>query len=98
MSLIDTSLHDNHALAPLAGWPDVKAATGLARLWERYQEWRARRETIRQLHGLDARMLRDLDITPREIESLVNTDGRGRTHKYDRHWWRTETERRRNAT
>ncbi len=63
----------------------------------RYRTWRARRETIRQLGALDERTLRDLNITPREIESLVYSEIDDRTHHYDRNWWRSQTAARRAA-
>lgn len=75
MALLDLSREDRNGLSPLAGWPATSRPVGLSyrmwRLWMRYQTWRARRETIRQLAALDERTLRDLNITPREIESLV---------------------------
>jgi len=46
-----------------------------AGLWRSYLDRRARRATVRILHSLDARTLRDIGISPAEIESLVY--GRG---------------------
>jgi uncharacterized protein YjiS (DUF1127 family) len=58
-------------------------------LWERFRSWQAERETIRQLGALDAATLKDLGISPREIESLVYGGGRdGRSYNAD--WWRTK--------
>jgi uncharacterized protein YjiS (DUF1127 family) len=57
-------------------------------LWERFRSWQAERETVRQLSSLDAATLKDLGISPREIESLVYGGGRdGR--RYNADWWRT---------
>ena len=59
-----------------------------ARLWERYRAWRAQRETARLLHSLDADALRDIGISPHEIESVVYADGHDRIRQYDADWWR----------
>lgn len=94
MALMNLSTRDRGALTPLAGWPSPVRATGIVptayRLWNRYRAWRARRETIRQLAALDERTLRDLNVTPREIESLVYSESDDRTHSYDRNWWRNQ--------
>lgn len=93
MALMNLSRR-NEALGPMAGWPAVPRPTGLLpavwRGWNRYRAWRGRRETVRQLAALDERTLRDLNVTPREIESLVYSDSSDRTHPYDRNWWRGE--------
>ncbi|BAT61174.1 hypothetical protein GJW-30_1_03731 [Variibacter gotjawalensis] len=99
MALLNPLNDDRHALAPLAGWPTTPRATGilaaLYRGWIRYRSWQARRETVRQLSALDRRTLRDLEIMPTEIESLVYAENNDRTHSYDRNWWRTRNEIRR---
>jgi uncharacterized protein YjiS (DUF1127 family) len=81
------------ALAPLAGWPDAgqyaRRGGFVARLWDRFRAWRARRETLRALYSLDHGTLRDLGITPREIDSLVYGDSSDRIRGYDPDWWRT---------
>jgi uncharacterized protein YjiS (DUF1127 family) len=80
------------ALAPLAGWPEATGrARGrgvAARMWDRFQAWRARRETLRALYSLDVGTLRDLGISPREIDSLVYGDNGDRIRGYDPDWWR----------
>lgn len=66
----------------------IERFSGLAgRLWRAYRGWRARRETLRMLHALDAGTLRDLGISPREIESLVYGTPGDRTRSYDENWW-----------
>lgn len=84
------------ALAPLAGWPDEGQQAHrdgvAAHLWDRFQDWRARRATVRALHALDGGTLRDLGINPREIESLVYGDGDDRIRGYDPDWWRHRNE------
>lgn len=59
----------------------------LARLWTRFCAWQAQRLTLRLLHSLDSATLRDLGITPYEIESLVY-DTEARPRRYDPNWWR----------
>ena len=77
------------ALAPLAGWPEQSRRRGIVvRVWDRFQAWRARRETLRALYALDNGTLRDLGITPREIDSLVYGDSSDRMRGYDPDWWR----------
>jgi len=58
----------------------------LRRLWARFCAWQAQRLTIRLLHSLDGATLRDLGITPYEIESLVYGDTRERQRSYDASW------------
>ena len=76
----------------LATFSDVdytpSGASGwLARQWSRFCAWQARRLTLRLLRSLDDITLRDLGITPNEIESLVYNNGDGRPHRYDPYWW-----------
>lgn len=60
----------------------------LHRLWDRFCAWQAQRLTVRLLHSLDHATLRDLGITPYEIESLVYDDTGERPRRYDANWWR----------
>jgi uncharacterized protein YjiS (DUF1127 family) len=80
------------ALAPIAGWPEEAEQAHrdniAVRLWDGFQDWRARRATVRALQALDGGTLRDLGINPREIESLVYGDGDDRIRGYDADWWR----------
>lgn len=81
------------ALSPLGAGLSPKAITtepagALARFLDRMRAWRAQRETARMLYSLDIGTLRDLGITPREVESLVYGDNGDRTRRYDRDWWR----------
>jgi uncharacterized protein YjiS (DUF1127 family) len=90
MALMDVT-HDGWqlALAPFAGWPEVarQAPAGtLARLATRFLAWKAQRETVRLLNGVDGATLRDLGIT--DIESQVYGDPSDRMRGYDRNWWR----------
>jgi uncharacterized protein YjiS (DUF1127 family) len=69
----------------------IERRSGLAHhLWERFLGWRAQRETIRQLYSLDAATLRDIGISPREIESVVYGGGRENGRLYDADWWRVK--------
>ena len=45
-------------------------------------------ETLRALYSLDVGTLRDLGISPREIDSLVYGDNGDRIRGYDPDWWR----------
>ena len=62
----------------------------LHRLWTRLCAWQAQRLTIRLLHSLDSATLRDLGVSPYEIESLVYGDSRQRARTYDSSWWRRQ--------
>lgn len=68
--------------------PGLAARAGALarRAWQAYWDKRAREATVRILHTLDARTLRDIGIHPGEIESTVygRRGGRGRT--YDAAW------------
>jgi uncharacterized protein YjiS (DUF1127 family) len=57
-----------HASQP-AGWSDALAVLvdAIERLWTRFRSWRARRETVHQLHSVDSATLRELGISPEEI-------------------------------
>jgi uncharacterized protein YjiS (DUF1127 family) len=91
MAMADLAPHDwRTALAPLAGWPEAaphrEHASAIRRLLTRYLAWRARRETVRLLGGLDGATLRDLGIT--DIESQVYGAPEDRRRAYDPDWWR----------
>jgi uncharacterized protein YjiS (DUF1127 family) len=86
-------LHDwSTALAPLAGWPEAATRTrragALERLWTGFRRWQAQRTTVRLLNSLDDATLKDLAISPRDVEWLVYGDRNGRMRGYDRDWWR----------
>jgi uncharacterized protein YjiS (DUF1127 family) len=72
-----------------AGFGPSRRPGLLARLWMRFCVWQAQRLTLRLLHSLDSATLRDLGITPHEIESLVYGDTEDRPRRYDANWWRT---------
>ncbi len=80
------SVHSARDTSPLA-----HRVLGLVhRSWQRYWEWRARRATVIILMSLDARTLRDIGISPGEIESLVQSSPGGR-RRYDADWlWRSD--------
>lgn len=92
MAMIDaTPLQDwSFALAPLAGWPEAASRRPgrFGRLLTRYFAWRARRETVRMLNTLDDATLKDLAISPRDVEWLVYGSNEGRMRAYDPDWWR----------
>ena len=73
-----------------AGWPDALAIRIdlIERLWTRFLSWRARRETVRQLHSVDSATLRELGISPEEIEGLVYGRHDDLVRRYDPDWWR----------
>jgi uncharacterized protein YjiS (DUF1127 family) len=65
-------------------------AVGRVRMWWRaYWLWRAREATVRILHRLDERTLRDIGIDPSEVRSVVYCKIRDRPREYDETWrWR----------
>lgn len=86
----------------LLGWPGHATAvattskTGVplrilevvSHLWERFRGWQAQRQTVRLLHSIDGATLRDLGISPLEIEGLVYGSGDDRKRHYNSNWWR----------
>jgi uncharacterized protein YjiS (DUF1127 family) len=60
----------------------------LRHAWERFRGWQAQRQTVRLLRSVDGATLRDLGISPLEIEGLVYGGGDDRTRRYDSNWWR----------
>jgi uncharacterized protein YjiS (DUF1127 family) len=79
----------------LLGWSGYSTAAATAskagvlrHLWERFRGWQAQRQTVRLLHSLDGATLRDLGISPLEIEGLVYGSGDDRKRHYDSNWWR----------
>jgi uncharacterized protein YjiS (DUF1127 family) len=91
MAMADLASHDwTAALAPLAGWPDAargrERAGVIQRVMTRYLDWRAQRETVRLLNGLDGATLRDLGIA--DVDSQVYGAPEGRRRPYDPDWWR----------
>jgi uncharacterized protein YjiS (DUF1127 family) len=72
------------------GWPDALAfrIDLIERLWTGFRSWRARRETVRQLHSVDSATLRELGISPEEIEGLVYGRHDDLVRRYDPDWWR----------
>jgi uncharacterized protein YjiS (DUF1127 family) len=78
-----------HASQP-AGWSDAPAVLNdvIERLWTRLRSWRAQRETVRQLHSVDSATLRELGISPEEIEGLVYGRHDDLVRRYDPDWWR----------
>ena len=73
-----------------AGWSDALALRieVIERLWTRFRSWRARRETVRQLHSVDSATLRELGISPEEIEGLVFGRHGDPVRRYDPDGWR----------
>jgi hypothetical protein len=45
-------------------------------------------ETVRQLHSVDSATLRELGISPEEIEGLVYGRHDDLVRRYDPDWWR----------
>jgi uncharacterized protein YjiS (DUF1127 family) len=60
----------------------------IRRAWWAYWDWRARRVTVMLLSSLDARTLRDIGISPGEVDAWVNSN-EGCRRRYDAGWlWR----------
>ncbi len=67
--------------------PFLSQLAGLtARTWTTWQQRRAQRKTVRILNGLDSRTLKDIGVTPGEIESVVYGDPHDRTRLYRSNW------------
>lgn len=64
----------------------TRAGALVWRAWQAYWERRAREATVRILHSLDERTLRDIGISPGEIESTVYDQRGGRGRTYDAAW------------
>ena len=87
ISSVDPSMTACMRRAPPA--TDAARVTGLIRkAWRAYWDWRARRVTVMLLSSLDPRTLRDIGVSPSEIEGLVRCGGSHR-RRYDASWlWR----------
>lgn len=75
-----------------AGRPALRtrAAAFARRGWRTYWDRRARKATVLILHALDDRTLRDIGITPSEIESCVYGKDGDRRRRYHATWpWRS---------
>ncbi len=66
----------------------VRAAEVLKGVWHAYQDWRARRATLRILGSLDSRTLHDIGLHSDEIESVVYGKRCDRKRWYDANWRR----------
>jgi len=76
-----TSQRNQHALSLAA------SGTGIVtQLWRAYWRWNARRATVKLLHSLDRRSLKDIGIDPSEIESIVHGRPADRTRSYRADW------------
>lgn len=58
------------------------------RAWQAYWDRRACEATVHILRSLDARTLRDIGLTPGEIESTVYGERDGRGRAYEAGWRR----------
>ncbi len=69
----------------------ARAAAIVRRGWRTYWERRARRATILILCSLDERTLRDIGISPSEIQSCVYSKIGDRRRRYHESWpWRSQ--------
>jgi uncharacterized protein YjiS (DUF1127 family) len=67
----------------------ARVAAIARRTWRTYWERRARRATVLILCSLDERTLRDIGISPSEIESCVYGRSGDRPRRYHESWpWR----------
>jgi uncharacterized protein YjiS (DUF1127 family) len=64
----------------------LRVASFARRAWRSYWSWRARQATVLILCSLDERTLRDIGISPGEIESYVYGRGQDRRRVYDDRW------------
>ena len=68
--------------------PAARLAEVLKGVWRAFQDWRARRATLRILGSLDSRTLNDIGLHPDEIESVVYGKRGDRKPCYDANWRR----------
>ena len=68
--------------------PATRVAEMLKGVWHAYQDWRARKATLRILGSLDSRTLNDIGLHPDEIESAVYGRRGDRRRWYDANWRR----------
>ena len=68
--------------------PATRVAEVLKGVWQAYQDWRARKATLRILGSLDGRTLNDIGLHRDEIESAVNGTRGDRKRWYDANWRR----------
>ena len=54
--------------------------------WANWRHKRAQQKTVRILNGLDCRTLKDIGVSPGEIESVVYGNPRDRTRSYRDDW------------
>ena len=67
--------------------PLVLQLAGLGvRAWATWRHRRAQRKTVRILSGLDCRTLKDIGVSPGEIESMVYGNPGDRTRPYRTDW------------
>ena len=68
--------------------PAARTAEALKGVWHAFQDWRARRATLRILGSLDSRTLNDIGLHADEIESTVYGKRGDRKRGYDANWHR----------
>jgi len=67
-----------------SAWPTGPLRKAIREVVTSFLAWRARQQTLRLLHSLDAATLRDLGIT--DIESTVYGDPRDSVRSYHADW------------
>ncbi len=68
--------------------PAARVAEMLKGVWHAFQDWQARRATLKILGSLDSRTLNDIGLHADEIESIVYGRRGDRKRCYDANWRR----------
>lgn len=58
----------------------------IARVWRAYLDRRTRLATLRVLHSMDDRMLKDIGIRRSEIHSVIYSEAGDRVRRFEKTW------------